>query len=201
MPYPSHITALIEQFTRLPGIGEKSAQRFVLFLLRQSQQDLLRLSKLIMNLHDAVTTCSICHNYTERTPCVLCSHIGRDKSKICVVAFSHDVEALEKTREFNGVYHVLGGNINMLEGMTPDKLSIKHLMERITDSRIPLSEIILAFNPDLEGESTTLYLSKLLKNYSVRVTRLARGLPRGADIEYADEITLADALKSRCEQI
>ena len=199
MPYPSPIQALIDQFTKFPGIGEKSAQRFVFFLLRQQQQDLLRLAKLIMNLRDSILTCIICHNYSDRATCAICTHPSREKSTLCVVAFSHEVEAIEKTGDFRGLYHVLGGNINILEGMTPDKLHIKELVDRLKHPDQKIKEIILAFNPDLEGESTTLYLTKLLKSYPVRITRLARGLPRGADIEYADEVTLGDAMKLRRE--
>ncbi len=199
MSYPSPIQALVDQFTKFPGIGEKSAQRFVFFLLRQHQQDLLRLAKFIMNLRDSILTCTVCYNYSDRTTCSLCANPSREKSVLCIVAFSHEVEAIEKTGDFRGLYHVLGGNINILEGMTPDKLNIKELIERLKHPDQKIKEIILAFNPDLEGESTTLYLSKLLKSYQVRVTRLARGLPRGADIEYADEVTLGDAMKLRRE--
>jgi len=199
MSYPTPIQALIDQFTKFPGIGEKSAQRFVFFLLRQQQQELLRMAKLIMNLRDAIVTCLVCHNYADRTPCALCAHPSREKGVVCVVAFSHEVEAIEKTGDYRGLYHILGGNINILEGITPDKLKIKELTERLKHPDQKIKEIILAFNPDLEGESTTLYLSKLLKSYPVRVTRLARGLPRGADIEYADEVTLGDAMKMRRE--
>ena len=199
MSYPSPIQALIDQFAKFPGIGEKSAQRFVFFLLRQPQQELLRMAKLIMNLRDAILTCSMCHNYSDRTLCMQCANPSRDKSVLCVVAVSHEVEALEKTGEYRRLYHVLGGNINILDGITPDKLTIKELIERLKHPDQLIKEVILAFNPDLEGESTMLYLSKLLKTYPVKITRLARGLPRGADIEYADEITLADAMKARRE--
>ncbi|MDO8490075.1 MAG: recombination mediator RecR [bacterium] len=199
MSYPTSIRLLIEQFAKFPGIGEKAAQRFVFFLLRQPAAEHLKLAKLIMNLHDSVTVCLNCYNYSERTPCAICGSASRDRSQLCVVAQSHDVAALEKTREYKGLYHVLGGNINILEGITPDKLKVRELIERIKDSNKKIAEVILAFNPDLEGESTNLYLSKLLKSYPVSVTRLARGLPRGADIDYADEVTLGDAMKSRRE--
>lgn len=159
----------------------------------------MRIAKLIMNLRDSIMTCIVCHNYSDRTTCAICLHPSREKSALCVVAFSHEVEALEKTGDYRGMYHVLGGNINILEGVTPDRLTIKELIERLKQPDQKIKEIILAFNPDLEGESTTLYLSKLLKSYPVRVTRLARGLPRGADIEYADEVTLGDAMKLRRE--
>ncbi len=191
--------SLIEAFSKFPGIGEKSAQRFVFYLLRQPPQELIKIAKSIMNLRDSIVVCSSCYNYTDRTPCALCANPSRDHTILCIVAYSHEVNALERTGEYRGVYHVLGGNINILDGVTPDKLKIKELVERIRDSKKKIQEIILAFNPDLEGESTTLYLSKLLKQYPLRITRLARGLPRGADIEYADEVTLGDAVKSRRE--
>ncbi len=197
MAYPSSIKALIEQFARFPGIGEKAAQRFVFHLLRQNASDNLRLAKLIMNLHDTVSVCAICQNYSDKTPCGLCASTSRDQGILCVVAHSHDVAAFEKTGEYRGLYHILGGTINILEGITPDKLKVKELVERIKEKKI--QEIILAFNPDLEGESSSLYLSKLLRPYGIKITRLARGLPRGADIDYADEVTLGEALKSRRE--
>lgn len=199
MGYPSVLQALINQFAKFPGIGEKSAQRFVFFLLRQQKEDLLSLAKLIAYLRETIVTCSICHNYSDKNPCTLCMSQERDRAILCVVAYSHDVHALEKTGEYKGLYHVLGGNLNVLDGMTPDKLHIKQLVERIRDSKLAVREVILAFNPDLEGESTNLYLSKILKQFTVKTTKLARGLPRGADIEYADEMTLADAMKARRE--
>ena len=197
MPYPSIMQSLIDAFSKFPGIGEKSAQRFVFYLLRQPQQELIKIAKLLMNLSDGIIVCASCHNYSDKNPCALCINPSRDHGMLCVVAYSHEINALERTGEYRGAYHVLGGNINILDGVTPDKLKIKELVERIRDSKKKIQEIILAFNPDLEGESTTLYLSKLLKHYPLRVTRLARGLPRGADIEYADEVTLGDAMKFR----
>ncbi len=199
MSYPNAIRVLIDQFCKLPGIGEKSAQRFVFYLLRQPSSELLKLAKLIMNLHDSITVCQLCQNYAERTPCVICASAGRDHATICVVAQSHDVSALEKTCVYRGVYHVLGGTLNILDGVTPDKLRIRELVERLGDTNKKIKEVILGFNPDLEGETTSLYLSKLLKPTGVSVTRLARGLPRGADIDYADEVTLSDALRARRE--
>lgn len=197
--YPQHIQALIDAFARFPGIGEKAAQRFVFFLLRQPQAELLKIAKLIMNLPDAILVCGQCATYSDRTPCALCASISRDQTIICVVAAAHDLAAIERTGEYRGVYHVLGGTLNMLEGVTPDKLKIKDLITRVKNPHKKIREVILACNPDLEGESTMLYLSKILKNYPVKVTRLARGLPRGADIEYADDVTLSDALRSRRE--
>lgn len=197
MAYPPAIRQLIDQFCKFPGIGEKAAQRFVFFLLRQPGDELLRLAKMIMNLRDSVSVCLTCQNYSDRSPCSICAAQSRDHALVCVVSYCHDVAAFEKTKEYKGVYHVLGGTINMLEGVTPDKLKVRELVERLRNPNRPIREIIFAFNPDLEGESTALYLSKLLKNTPVTITRLARGLPRGADIDYADEITLADALKSR----
>ncbi len=195
--YPQHLQSLIDYFARFPGIGEKSAQRFVFFLLRQPAAELMKLAKLIMNLPDAITVCGQCHNYSDRTPCPLCASGSRDQSTICVVSASHNVASLERTQEYKGVYHILHGTLNILEGVTPDKLKIRELVTRVNNPNRKIREVILAFNPDLEGESTMLYLSKILKSYPVRVSRLAQGLPRGADIEYADDITLSDALRAR----
>lgn len=196
MSYPHSIQSLVDYFTKFPGIGEKTAQRFVFFLLRQPQQELIRFAKLIMNLPDAVILCRVCFNYTEKNPCSICTGT-RDQNVLCVVSYSHDLRALERTSAYRGLYHVLGGTLNILDGITPDKLKIKELIERIKKPENNITEIILAFNPDLEGESTVLYLSKLLKAYPVRITKLARGLPRGADIEYADDITLTEAVRAR----
>ncbi|MBI4599936.1 recombination protein RecR [Candidatus Uhrbacteria bacterium] len=197
--YPQHIQSLIDYFARFPGIGEKSAQRFVFFLLRQPAAELMKLAKLIMNLPDAITVCAQCHNYSDKAPCFLCASQSRDQATICVVAASHNVASIERTGEYRGTYHVLHGTLNILEGVTPDKLKIRELVLRVKDTQKKIREVILAFNPDLEGESTMLYLSKILKSYPIRVTRLAQGLPRGADIEYADDNTLSDALRSRRE--
>lgn len=199
--YPQHIQALIDAFAKFPGIGEKAAQRFVFYLLRQQQAELSKIAKLIMSLPDAILLCGQCANYSDRTPCSICASLSRDQSTICVVGSSHDLAAIERTGEYRGVYHVLGGALNILEGITPDKIKIKDLITRVKNPHKKIREVILASNPDLEGESTMLYLSKILKNYPVKVTRLARGLPRGADIEYADDVTLSDALKSRREII
>ncbi len=197
--YPQILQSLIDQFAKFPGIGEKTAQRYAFFVLRSNQQDMLKFAKLLMSLHDSIQLCSMCRIFSDTKVCSLCSNNSRDQQTVCVVAQPHEITALERTGEFRGVYHILGGTINMLEGITPDKLAIKELLERVKSETKKIQEIILAFNPDLEGESTGLYLSKVLKNYPVKVTRLARGLPRGADIEYADEITLGDALKARRE--
>ncbi len=197
--YPSPIQSLIDFFSKFPGIGEKTAQRFVFFLLRQPAADLVRFARLIMNLPDAIGLCSMCYNYSDRSPCSICTASNRDASLLCVVAASHNMAALEKTNEYKGVYHILGGTLNILEGITPDKLKVKELVMRVKDPQKKIAEVILAFNPDLEGETTMLYISKILKSYPVKVTRLARGLPRGADIEYTDDVTLSDALRSRRE--
>ncbi len=150
--YPGPIQTLVEIFSRFPGIGEKTAQRFAFFLLRQPQDLLIRFAKAILALQDSIRLCAVCQNYTERTPCQICSSPTRDQGIICVVALSHDVTALERTSEFKGVYHVLGGNINILEGVTPDKLKVKELVERLN---VPgkVKEVILALNPDLERRS------------------------------------------------
>ncbi len=199
MSYPAPLRFLIDQFSRFPGIGEKTAQRFVFYLLRQPPADIIRFARALMELQDSIIVCRVCFNYAEKTPCNICGDPTRDQETICVVAFSHEVGAFERTGEYRGAYHILGGNVNILDGITPDRLRIKELVERITRSEKKVQEVILAFNPDLEGESTGLYLYKLLMPYGMKLTRLARGLPRGADIEYADEITLADAIKARRE--
>ena len=199
MAYPRPIQAMIDFFCILPGVGEKTAQRFTFHLLRQSPDKLAGFAQAILDLHSTLLTCRTCHDYAESNPCGMCGNAARDRSTLCVIAYSHDRAALERTGEFRGLYHVLGGNVNILEGITPDQLRIRQLVERITLPGNPIKEVILAFNPDLEGESSSLYLSKLLKQYPITITRLARGLPRGADIEYADDITLADAIKARRE--
>ncbi len=200
MSYPNALRHLIEQFSKFPGIGEKSAQRFCFYLLRQPSSELIKLAKLIMSLPESVIVCGVCQNYAEKSPCDICSaQQARDHAVICVVAHSHEVSAFERTRAYKGVYHVLGGTLNILDGITPDKLKIRELVGRLSNPNKHIREVILAFNPDLEGESTVLYLGKLLKQYPVTVTRLARGLPRGADIDYADEVTLGEALRARRE--
>lgn len=195
MNYPPSIQNLIDEFNKLPGIGQKTSERFVFYLLKKSPQDLERFAKALNHLRDNVSVCSTCYNFSEKNPCAICTDQKRDKSILCVVAESQELLAFEKTGEFNGLYHVLGGVINQVDGIGPEKLRIKELVQRIKKDGI--KEIILATNPDLEGESTAIYLTKALKPLGVKISRIGRGLPMGGDIEYADEITLTNALKGR----
>lgn len=197
MEYPDLIKNLIDQFSKLPSLGPKSAERIVFYLLKQSKDDLKKLTKNIENLKDEIKICQICFNISTKSPCLICTNRQRNRSTICVVSYPQDVLVIEKTGEYNGLYHVLQGVLNPIEGITPEKLRIKELINRIKKDGI--KEIIIATNPDLEGESTAMYLTRQLKPMKVKVTRLAKGLPVGADLEYADEITVSNALKGRRE--
>ena len=187
------LETLVSEFSKLPGIGRKTAMRLSLYILKSSTEDAERLAKAIVDVKRKIRFCSVCFNITEKDPCPICSNPDRDHSSICVVEEPIDVIALEKTNEFKGVYHVLGGSLNPLEGIGPDKLHIKELLQRLTDVR----EVILATNPDVEGEATTVYLWNLLKPLGLKVTRIARGIPVGGDLEFADEATLVRALEGR----
>ncbi len=184
----------IDELAKLPGIGKKSAQRIAFFLLKLSQQEVGDLAQALIDLKEKARTCSVCFNITEKDPCEICSDVHRDQHVICVVEEANDISALEKTGEFKGLYHVLGGNISPLDGIGPEDLKIKELLSRLKND---VQEVILANNPNAEGEATALYLSKLIKPLSIRVTRIARGIPIGTDLEYADEITLLRALEGR----
>jgi recombination protein RecR len=185
---------LIEEFSKLPGIGRKSAQRLALYLLKQQREDVVRMAKAMVNLKDKIRPCSVCCNITEEDPCAICSSAKRDRNILCVVEEPNDVIALEKTNEFRGLYHVLGGSLSPLEGIGPDDLKVKELLVRIDGTVV---EVILAMNPNVEGEATTIYLTRLLKPLGVAVSRLARGIPVGGDLEFADEATLTRALEGR----
>lgn len=193
--HPRSIKNLIDQFTRLPGIGPKTAERLVFYLLKQDKSRIDSFSDALKTLNNQVTRCSICHNFAEKDPCYICSDPKRDSGLICIVAKPQDLLVIEKTNEFNGLYHVLGGLIDPLEGITPDLLTVRHLVDRIKKDAV--NEVILALNSNMAGETTTLYLTKLLKQFTVAVSRLAQGLPIGSDLEYADEITVSSALKGR----
>ena len=196
--YPSEIQKLIESFCILPGIGRKTAEKFVFYLLKQDKVQLEIFADNLRNISQSSFTCPHCYNFSgSQGPCQICSDPNRDKATICVVEETHDLNVIENTREFKGLYHVLGGKIDPAEGMTPDKLTINRLIERVKSNNI--SEIILALNPDLQGEGTSLYLKKLLSPFDIKITLLARGLPMGSDIEYADEVTLSNAIKGRFE--
>jgi len=185
---------LIEEFSRLPGIGRKSAQRLALHILKRPREEVVAMARALVNVKDRIRYCSVCCNITEADPCAVCSSPKRDRSIICVVEEPNDVIALEKTNEFRGLYHVLGGALSPLDGIGPEEIKVKELLGRIGGG---VSEVILAMNPNVEGEATTIYLGRLLKPLGVRVSRIARGIPVGGDLEFADEATLTRALEGR----
>jgi recombination protein RecR len=187
---------LIEEFSQLPGVGRKSAQRMATYILKLSKEEVERMAHALLKLKEKIQYCSTCWNFTEENPCRICSNSKRDRSIICVVEEPNDVLALEKTNEYHGLYHVLGGSLSPLDGIGPEELKIKELLARISPS---VKEVILALNPNVEGEATTIYLTRLTKPFGVRLTRLARGIPVGSDLEYADELTLTRALEGRVE--
>ena len=198
MKRPPAVTDLIDELKRLPGIGQKTAERLSFFLMRGKVEQAKKLATAIQNLKDKIVLCSTCHGITEADPCDICSDTTRDHSQICVVEEPHDVYVMENMGYFKGVYHVLMGVISPLDGIGPDDLNIEGLKEKVSQSDI--KEVILATNPDMEGESTAVYISKVLKPFpEVKVTRIARGLPVGSDIEYADSVTLLKSLEGRME--
>ena len=191
------LVRLTEQLQRLPSIGPKSAQRLAFHLLKQSRDEVDQLCDAIRDLKELISYCSVCSNITDRDPCFYCTDHSRDRRIICVVETPHNVAVVERTRDFKGAYHVLMGALSPLKGVGPDDLNIKGLLERVGADEV--HEIILATNPNVEGEATALYLAKLLKPLGVRVTRIAMGLPVGSDLEYADEITMLKAMEGRRE--
>jgi recombination protein RecR len=193
---PESLVRLIEELQRLPGIGPKGAQRLAFFILKTPREQADRLAEAVRDVKERVTYCSICSNITDRDPCGFCSDTARDPHVICVVEEPQNVTAIEKTREFKGLYHVLMGSISPLQGIGPDELKIKSLLARVNNG---IREIILATNPTVEGEATAIYLARLLKPLGVKVTRIATGVPVGSDLEYADEITVHKALEGRRE--
>jgi len=197
MEYPEPLTLLIEELRRLPGIGAKSAQRLAFHILKAPQEEADRLREAIANLKTRVTYCSVCNGTTDVDPCRYCGDEARDHRAICVVEEPQNISAIEKTRDFKGVYHVLLGAISPLQGIGPDELKIKGLLARVAAGGV--EEIILATNPNVEGEATALYLARLLKPLGVRVTRIAMGVPVGSDLEYADEVTMHKAMEGRRE--
>jgi recombination protein RecR len=190
------LARLIEQLQRLPGIGAKSAQRLAFHVLKTPREDVDRLCDAMREVKDRVTYCSVCNNITDQDPCYYCTHPDRDRRQICVVEQPENVVAVERTRDFRGVYHVLMGALSPLHGVGPDDLKIKGLLARVGDGA---DEVILATNPNVEGEATAIYLAKLLKPLGVRVTRIAMGVPVGGDLEYADEVTMHKAMEGRRE--
>ncbi len=200
MQFPSLIQELINNFAALPGIGPKTAERLVFYLLKNNQHiDLVNFARNLEQLNKQINKCPICGNYMLEQNCEICADPRRNKTVICVVAEAQDIYYINETRIFNGLYHVLGGNLSPAENITPDKLNIKNLLKRLQNNKI--KEIILALNPTVEGESTIIYLNKLIKDSypQIKITRLSRGLPMGSDLEYADEITLSSAIKNRSE--
>lgn len=197
LPTAEPIARLIEEFNKLPGIGPKSAQRLTYHLLQAPPDKAEALANAILDLKQNVSLCPICFNITTTVPCVFCSDTERDHSKICIVEESADILPLERTRKYHGLYHVLHGVISPSDGIGPDELRIKELMDRFNDGSV--TEVILATNPNTEGEATAMYLQSIIIPLNIRVTRLARGLPYGADLEYADDITLTRALEGRQE--
>ena len=192
-----YLELLIEELTRLPSIGQKSAQRLALHLLRAPREDALRLAEAIRAMREHVGYCATCGNFSEQNPCLLCTDTRRDAAVVCVVEQPGDVLAFERTGQFRGRYHVLGGALSPLAGTHPDNLRIRELLLRLHGGEI--QEVILATNPNVAGEATALYLSKLLAPLGVRVTRIARGVPMGSDLEYSDLVTLTRALEGRRE--
>ncbi|QDR82896.1 recombination mediator RecR [Sporomusa termitida] len=196
MSYIAPIARLIEHFRRLPGIGPKSAARLAYHVLKMDKSQVLALSQAIIDAKERVSYCTVCFDLTDSDPCQICRSEGRDKSLVCVVEDPKDVTAMERTREFNGLYHVLHGSLSPLEGVGPDDIKVKELLDRINRG---IQEVIMATNPNVEGEATAMYIAKLLKQLGVKVTRIAHGLPVGGDLEYADEVTLSKALENRRE--
>ena len=193
--YEGIIQDLIDELGRLPGVGPKSAQRIAFHIIQSDRVDVTRLAEVLKSVKERVKFCSICGNISEEVLCKICRDPRRDKTSICVVEESKDVLAIEKTREFKGTYHVLGGAISPIDGVGPENLRIKELMSRLAETTI--GEIIIATDPNLEGEATATYLTRLIKPLGIKVSRLASGLPVGGDLEYADEITLGRAFEGR----
>ncbi len=193
---PESLSRLIEELQRLPGIGPKGAQRLAFHILKASREQAERLADAVRDVKARVSYCSICNSITDADPCVYCRNADRDRRVICVVEEPQNVSAIEKTREFKGVYHVLMGALSPLQGIGPDDLKIRGLLARVADG---VTEVILATNPNVDGEATAIYLARLLKPLGVKVTRIAMGVPVGSDLEYADEVTMNKALEGRRE--
>lgn len=194
---PGPVSKLIDAFSRLPGIGPKTASRLTFYLLRVPDEQAQELADALRDLKESITFCSVCFNITETDPCAVCADEGRDRTMLCAVEEPLDVMAIERTQQYRGLYHVLHGVISPVEGIGPDDLRIGELLNRVKESQV--QEVLLATNPSLEGEATARYIADRLSSLPVRVTRLARGLPVGGDLEYADEITLVSALEGRRE--
>jgi recombination protein RecR len=194
--YPVVIEKLIEEFAKLPGIGYKTAQRLTIHVLNLPNEEVKEFAEALVKARGTIRYCSICGNFTDKDPCPICSNPNRDKSMICVVEQPKDIMTMEKVKEFNGVYHVLHGNISPMAGRGPDDIKLRELIRRINEE---VKEVIVATNPNIEGEATAMYISKILKPLGAKVTRIAHGIPVGGDLEYADEVTLSKALEGRTE--
>ena len=197
MIYPKSIATLIEHFQKFPSVGPKSAQRMAFYLLRMPMAEVQKFAQSIIEAKQNTHTCEVCFNLSSTSPCDICTSSRRDRTTICVVAETKDLIAIEKTNEYKGLYHVLQGLISPMDGIGVDDIRIKELLTRLTNEEV--KEIILALSPSVEGEATSLYLSKLVKPFGIKISRIAFGLPVGADLEYADEITIAKALEGRRE--
>ena len=197
MIYPKSIATLIEQFQKFPSVGPKSAQRMAFHLLKMPVSEVEKFARAVVEAKQSTVACEICYNLSSTSPCEICSSTTRDRSTICVVAETKDLIAIEKTNEYKGLYHVLQGLISPIDGIGAEDIRIKELLSRLTDESI--KELILALSPSVEGEATSLYLTKLVKPFGITVSRIAFGLPVGTDLEFVDEITLAKALEGRRE--
>lgn len=197
MYYPQPISKLIDSFTKLPGIGPKTASRLAFYVLNMKDDDVLDFAKALVSAKRELTHCSVCGHITDTDPCQICQDTSRDASLICVVEDPKDVIAMEKMREFRGKYHVLNGAISPMDGVGPEDINVPSLLNRLKDEEV--KELILATNPNIEGEATAMYISRLVKPSGIRITRIAHGLPVGGDLEYADEVTLSKALEGRRE--
>ncbi len=197
MIYPKSIATLIEHFQKFPSVGPKSAQRMAFYMLRMPESEVQKFAQAIIDAKKNTRTCEVCFNLSSTSPCEICTNPKRDRSTICVIAETKDLIAIEKTNEFKGLYHVLQGLISPMDGIGADDIRIKELLSRLTSDEV--KEVILALPPSVEGEATSLYLTKLIKPFGITISRIAFGLPVGADLEYADEITIAKAIEGRRE--
>ncbi|WP_226660155.1 MULTISPECIES: recombination mediator RecR [Guptibacillus] len=197
MHYPEPISKLIDSFMKLPGIGPKTAVRLAFFVLEMNDDDVLDFGKALVNAKRQLTYCSVCNHITDTDPCRICSDSHRDETVICVVQDAKDVIAIEKMKDYTGLYHVLHGAISPVEGIGPEDIKVPELLKRLQDDKV--TEIILATDPTIEGEATAMYIARLVKPTGIRITRIAHGLPVGGDLEYADEVTLSKAMEGRRE--
>lgn len=195
--YATPIARLIEEFAKMPGVGKRTAERLAYYILKLPGKEVSSFAQALLDAKEKIIFCPVCQSLTDKVPCEICADDRRDQGLICVVEKPKDVVKIEKTREYNGTYHVLHGVISPMDGIGPDDIRIKELLGRITEG--PVREVIMATNPNLEGEATAMYIAKLLKPFDVKVTRLAHGIPVGGDLEYADEVTLTRALEGRHE--